>query len=96
MFALQICVEAKGQTAQKLPSVQAVQSKEESMKVTNRLYTDPNTQVSRDGKHWEPARPLLYSPNLIEKIKHTLGSHWSYGQPFCVICGKESADLPKK
>lgn len=38
---------------------------------------------------WSPAEPLPYTPNLFERIKHAFGKHWSYGQPFCVICYKE-------
>lgn len=63
----------------------------EYFEVKNKIYTSPDNQQSSDGKHWEPARPVLYSPNLFEKIKHALGYHWSWGQEFCVVCGKEKA-----
>lgn len=61
------------------------------IKVSNELYTIPNMQSSKDGKHWEPTRPVLYAPSFIGRIKHWLGEHISFGQPYCVICGKKEA-----
>jgi hypothetical protein len=37
---------------------------------------------------WKPARPELLRPNLREWFLHNvMGKHFSYGQPFCVVCG---------
>lgn len=37
---------------------------------------------------WEPAKPELLSPNLKEWFSHNiLRKHFSYGQPYCVMCG---------
>lgn len=55
--------------------------------VENVIYLAPDVATSRDGKHWEPAKPELLSPNLRERFWHALGYHFSYGQPFCVACG---------
>jgi hypothetical protein len=57
--------------------------------VSGRLFTWSGNLVRNPDGTWSPAKPLLYTPNLFEKIKHALGKHWSYGQSFCVICGKE-------
>lgn len=57
------------------------------IKVTNRIYTSPDDSVSRDGVHWSPARPQLYFTNIFERVWHWLGHHWSYGQPYCIVCG---------
>ena len=59
------------------------------MKVSNKLYSDPSVQVQGSGG----GGLVLYKPNLIEKIKHALGKHWSYGQPFCVVCGLEEIKI---
>ena len=40
---------------------------------------------------WQKDKPVLYSPNVLESILHKLNKHWSYGQPYCVICGLEKA-----
>lgn len=61
------------------------------MKIANEFYTMPDVQTEIKG-HWVTARPELYSPNIFQKIKHLLGFHWSYGQPYCVICGKKEAN----
>lgn len=37
---------------------------------------------------WLPAYPELLSPNLKEWFVHTiLRKHFTYGQPYCVMCG---------
>lgn len=61
----------------------------EYFEVKDKVYTDDNTSEYDCQKGWIPARPALYSPNLWEKFIHWLGKHWSYGQYFCIICGKE-------
>ena len=61
----------------------------EFFEVKNKIYTSPDDLDCRDGEHWEPAKPVLYSPNIFDRIRHAFGKHWSWGQPFCVICGKE-------
>lgn len=49
-----------------------------------------DVQMSKDGKHWEPAIPEKYHPDLLEKIWHKLGGHiWEVFRPKCVICGKK-------
>ena len=52
--------------------------------VTNEYYTDPLVMTEK-----EPARPCLLSPNLKERFVHWLGFHFSFGQPYCVVCGKK-------
>jgi hypothetical protein len=64
------------------------------IKVINKIYTDPQCRASFDGgKHWEHAKPELYPCNLWEWILHYIfRKHFSWGQPFCVVCGKEQED----
>ena len=52
------------------------------------VWTSGDT-VTLDTKtmQWKPARPLLYTPNLKERIIHLFGKHFSFGQPYCVVCG---------
>lgn len=53
------------------------------------LYTLQNHAVlnMRTGK-WEPASPELYSPSIKEWFTHNiLGQHFTFGQPYCVVCG---------
>lgn len=53
------------------------------------IYTagDTATLNSRT-MQWEPARPMLYSPNPKEWFVHAvLRKHFSFGQPYCVVCG---------
>lgn len=57
--------------------------------VSDRLFTSSETMVRNPDGTWSQAKPLLYTPSILERIKHALGKHWSYGQPFCVVCGKE-------
>jgi len=60
------------------------------MQVKNRTFTDSSVQSSWDGKYWQPAMPCLLTPNLWEWFLHNiLRRHFSFGQPFCVVCGKE-------
>jgi len=59
------------------------------IKVLERDYLSPDSAISKDGKHWEPAKPELLSPNLKERFIHWRGKHFSFGQPYCVICGRE-------
>ena len=38
--------------------------------------------------NWEPAKPELYSCNLKEWIIHNIfRKHFTFGQPYCVVCG---------
>ncbi len=60
------------------------------IKVNNLSYISPNTAASTDGKNWLPLRPELYHPNLKEWFIHyVLRKHFTFGQPFCVVCGKK-------
>lgn len=59
------------------------------IQITDKDYTSSDTRVYICGEGWQDAKPDLYRPGIIEAIQHKLGKHWSYGQPFCVICGKE-------
>lgn len=67
------------------------------IKVSNKIYRDPNTQVLETnyiGGHidsvWVQARPELLQPNIKEWFLHNiLRKHFSFGQPFCVVCGKK-------
>ncbi len=61
----------------------------EFFEVTDKIYTDDQTSEFHPQKGWIPARPALYSPSLLDKFNHWRGKHWSYGQHFCIICGKE-------
>lgn len=58
------------------------------IQVSDQYWTNPNAITSTDGKRWALARPELLIPNLLEKTLHYFGKHLSYGQPYCVICGK--------
>lgn len=41
---------------------------------------------------WERSRPMLYDPNSWEWFEHSmLGRHFSFGQPYCVVCGYAEA-----
>ena len=62
------------------------------IKVLNRKWSDPNTLARRPDGTCGPAYPVLYEGNIFEKIKHFLGMHFSFGQPFCVVCGKEAVN----
>ena len=65
------------------------------IKVTDKKYVDPNVGTLNKKGQWVNGQPELYPPNLIEWFKHDiLGRHFSFGQPFCVICGKEEKIIP--
>lgn len=36
--------------------------------VSDRKYKDPMTLVSKDGKHWEAAEPMLLTPSPYERF----------------------------
>ncbi len=60
------------------------------IEVKETIYTDPNVSSSRDGKHWHPATPERLSPNLKEWFIHSImRKHFTFGQPYCVVCGRE-------
>jgi hypothetical protein len=65
------------------------------IKVTNEIYTDHNSSY-KSGKAWIPATPEPLYPNLYESIIHTLGFHFTFGQPYCVVCLKKQFPLPTK
>ena len=48
--------------------------------------------------NWEPAKPELYSCNPKEWFIHNiLGKHFTFGQPYCVVCGyAEASQLQTK
>ncbi len=57
--------------------------------VSNEDFRALNTASSADGKHWEPAKPELLYPNFWEWILHYIfKKHFTFGQPYCVVCGK--------
>lgn len=63
------------------------------IKVGQNQYVSPNVQIlQRDG--WQKASPELLEPNLWERFIHFLGYHFSFGQPYCVVCGKEEIVTP--
>lgn len=64
------------------------------IKVKKEKYRDSNMRVYETGKGWIDSAPALYSSSIFEKIEHMF-RHWSYGQPYCVICGKERKPDPK-
>lgn len=53
------------------------------------LWTSGDTAtLNTETMKWEPAKPELLQPNFKEWFIHTiLRKHFSFGQPFCVICG---------
>ena len=60
------------------------------IQVTNEFYTIPNAsgQDPKTGK-LTPIRPELYDCNLKEWIIHNImKKHFTFGQPYCVVCGK--------
>lgn len=58
------------------------------------LYTSENCAIfNTNTNEFEPARPELYYCNLKEWFIHTiLRKHFTFGQPYCVVCGY--AELP--
>lgn len=65
------------------------------IKISNKIYRCPNTQTLETNfiggfvdTQWVETRPELLQPNLKEWFIHTfLRKHFSFGQPFCVVCG---------
>lgn len=57
------------------------------IKVTNEMYVDESTAILINGG-WQPARPMLLVPTLIDRVRHLFKGHFSYGQKFCVMCGR--------
>lgn len=58
------------------------------IKVSEEIYTDPSTaRATPDGKY-VPATPEPYEPNFIEGLLHRFGRHFTFGQPYCVVCLK--------
>ncbi len=53
------------------------------------IYTSGDTAtLNTETMQWEPAKPLLLRPNLKEWFIHfVLRKHFTYGQPYCVVCG---------
>lgn len=58
------------------------------------IWTGENTAVLNVSRmKWEPAKPELYTPNLKEWFVHNiLRKHFSFGQPYCVVCGYAKQD----
>ena len=53
------------------------------------IYTSENNAVldTKTGK-WLPAKPELLHPSLKERFIHAiLRKHFTFGQPYCVMCG---------
>lgn len=49
--------------------------------------SDVSTQQLGSGE-WLPTNPQLLHPTLIERFIHgILRKHFTYGQPYCVMCG---------
>lgn len=61
------------------------------IQVKQTIYTDPQVIGKRPNEtHWHPVAPELLSPNLKEWFIHyVLRKHFTFGQPFCVVCGRE-------
>lgn len=67
------------------------------IKVTNEIYTDENTKYCDPKLGWLDATPEKYYPEigdgvfeyLKEKISHAIGLHYTFGQPYCVVCLKK-------
>lgn len=58
-------------------------------KVKNQYYQSHDLSVSDDNGVWHPAKPQLLYPNLFEWFRHAvLRQHFSFGQEYCVVCGK--------
>ena len=53
------------------------------------VWTDGSTvTLNAETMQWEPATPERYSMNLKEWFVHNiLRKHFSFGQPYCVVCG---------
>lgn len=53
------------------------------------LYTSTDSAIlNPKTMKWEPAKPELLYPNLKELFIHKiLRKHFSFGQPYCVMCG---------
>ena len=53
------------------------------------VYTSSNSaSLNVKTGEWEPAKPELYSCNVKEWFIHNvLGKHFTFGQPYCVVCG---------
>lgn len=59
------------------------------IKVKNEIYTDPNTAIKVNGQ-WKEAHPEPYYTNILEKIQHDIfRQHFTFGQPYCVVCLKK-------
>lgn len=59
------------------------------IEVTKEIYTmsDCASQNTKTGV-WEPMTPSLYDCNLKEWFIHNvLKKHFTFGQPYCVVCG---------
>lgn len=59
------------------------------IKVSNEIYTDPQSAFQDTDGKWKPLRPELWQGFHWGKIPHLFGKHYSYGQPFCIFCGKK-------
>lgn len=57
------------------------------------IYTFGDTAtLDTSTMQWKPATPELYSCNLKEWFIHAvLRKHFSFGQPYCVVCGYAEA-----
>jgi hypothetical protein len=65
------------------------------IKVASHIYTDPNVAIQNNGLgRWEAARPELLETNLWERLVHRFYSHFTFGQPFCVVCGRAELTTP--
>lgn len=66
------------------------------MKVSKKIYRDNNVQTLETryiggsiDSQWVYARPELLKPDIKEWFIHyILRKHFSYGQPFCIVCGR--------
>lgn len=60
------------------------------IQVKSTYYSCSDVQISTQPGTWKNARPERYYPNLKERFIHNvLKKHFSFGQPYCVVCGKE-------
>jgi len=53
------------------------------------IYTSKNVAIlDTSTMKWKPSKPELHSCNLKEWFIHAvLRKHFSFGQPYCVVCG---------
>ena len=60
------------------------------IKVKSNKWSDPQSVCQNSSGNWVAIFPESLKPNLKEWFIHTiLKKHFTFGQPFCVMCGLE-------